>query len=144
MLIATPGPPASTSWTSGAAHLSDVEVLVLDEADRMLDMGFWPTMQARSSAATPHDRQTLLFSRHHRPHPVMNSIAASCCAIPRSSRSPTRARPADTVEQYVIPCAAERRSPSCSSAVLDENAARKRVIVFCRTRSRARRHRAAA
>ena len=38
-----------------------VDVLVLDEADRMMDMGFWPDVQ-RIMAALPPDRQTLLFS----------------------------------------------------------------------------------
>lgn len=45
----------------GAADLSQVQVLVLDEADRMLDMGFWPQVQ-RIVEATPENRQTLLFS----------------------------------------------------------------------------------
>ena len=45
----------------GAADLSQVQVLVLDEADRMLDMGFWPQVQ-RIVEATPKNRQTLLFS----------------------------------------------------------------------------------
>ena len=38
-----------------------VQVLVLDEADRMMDMGFWPDVQ-KIMTALPPDRQTLLFS----------------------------------------------------------------------------------
>src|SRR5262249_21524122 len=43
------------------ADLSGIELLVLDEADRMMDMGFWPDVR-RIIAAVPQQRQTLLFS----------------------------------------------------------------------------------
>src|SRR5260370_22192176 len=43
------------------ADLAGVEVLVLDEADRMMDMGFWPDVR-RIISALPAVRQTLLFS----------------------------------------------------------------------------------
>ncbi len=60
VVVATPG-RLIDHMSSGVADFSAVEVLVLDEADRMLDMGFWPDVR-RIVAALPAERQTLLFS----------------------------------------------------------------------------------
>ncbi|MEQ8844715.1 MAG: DEAD/DEAH box helicase [Phycisphaerales bacterium] len=60
VLIATPG-RLMDLHQQGLIDLSEIEVLVLDEADRMLDMGFLPDMK-RIAALTPDARQTLLFS----------------------------------------------------------------------------------
>jgi superfamily II DNA/RNA helicase len=60
ILVATPG-RLIDHLESGRLNLSNVEVLVLDEADRMLDMGFIEDIQ-RIAQATPRTRQTVLFS----------------------------------------------------------------------------------
>src|SRR6202142_1760960 len=60
VLIATPG-RLCDFLSRQLINLGTVRILVLDEADRMLDMGFLPTIK-RIMAATPSDRQTLLFS----------------------------------------------------------------------------------
>lgn len=60
VLIATPG-RLMDLHQQGLVDLGSIEVLVLDEADRMLDMGFLPDMR-RIAALTPDARQTLLFS----------------------------------------------------------------------------------
>jgi ATP-dependent RNA helicase RhlE len=60
LLIATPG-RLCDFLTRKLARLGGVRILILDEADRMLDMGFLPTIK-RILAATPADRQTLFFS----------------------------------------------------------------------------------
>jgi superfamily II DNA/RNA helicase len=60
VLIATPGRLLDHLGT-GAAVLSNVDVLVLDEADRMLDMGFIEDIE-QIADATPAERQTLMFS----------------------------------------------------------------------------------
>ena len=60
MVVATPG-RLMDHMRQGFTDFVRVQVLVLDEADRMMDMGFWPDVQ-RIMAALPPDRQTLLFS----------------------------------------------------------------------------------
>jgi ATP-dependent RNA helicase RhlE len=60
VLIATPG-RLYDFLSRGLVELGKVRILVLDEADRMLDMGFLPTIK-RIIAAVPKDRQTMLFS----------------------------------------------------------------------------------
>ena len=60
IVVATPG-RLMDHMRHDAVDLLRVQVLVLDEADRMMDMGFWPDVQ-RILAELPPDRQTLLFS----------------------------------------------------------------------------------
>jgi ATP-dependent RNA helicase RhlE len=60
IVVATPGRLLDHMGTN-AANFEGLEVLVLDEADRMLDMGFWPSVR-RIVASLPANRQTLLFS----------------------------------------------------------------------------------
>jgi len=60
IIIATPG-RLFDHFEQRTVRLDDISILVLDEADRMLDMGFWPQIK-RIIAAVPVDRQTMLFS----------------------------------------------------------------------------------
>ena len=60
VVVATPGRLLDHIRT-GVTHFEALEVLVLDEADRMLDMGFWPDVR-RIVSMLPANRQTLLFS----------------------------------------------------------------------------------
>jgi ATP-dependent RNA helicase RhlE len=60
IIVATPG-RLMDHMRQQNADLSAIELLVLDEADRMMDMGFWPDVR-RIIAALPPKRQTLLFS----------------------------------------------------------------------------------
>ena len=59
-MVATPGRLMDHMRHSNTDFVR-VQVLVLDEADRMMDMGFWPDVQ-KIMTALPPDRQTLLFS----------------------------------------------------------------------------------
>ncbi len=60
VVVATPG-RLFDHFEQHNVNLGDISILILDEADRMLDMGFWPQIK-RIIAAVPVDRQTMLFS----------------------------------------------------------------------------------
>ena len=61
IIVATPG-RLMDHMRSNAPDFSQLEVLVLDEADRMMDMGFWPDVRRIVEALPREKRQTLLFS----------------------------------------------------------------------------------
>ncbi len=131
VLIATPGRLVDL-MEQKAARLADVEVLVLDEADRMLDMGFWPAMK-KIVGATPASRQTLLFSATI-DRSVQNSVG-TLLRDPAVVEIAHKGETADTVEQFIIRTP-QTVKPALLKAVLAEKGA-ERVIVFARTRSRA-------
>ena len=131
VLVATPG-RLYDLMERGVVKLGDVEVLVLDEADRMLDMGFWPAMK-KIIGATPASRQTLLFSATIDAS-IKNSVG-KLLHDPAFVEIAHKGETADTVEQYIVHVA-QTLKPALLKAVLAEKGS-DRVIVFARTRSRA-------
>ena len=131
ILIATPGRLIDLMDQTAVA-LDHINVLVLDEADRMLDMGFLPAVR-RIVAACPTKRQTLLFSAtiDRSIEKNMKSLLRNPVAIEVARKGET----ADTIDQYVIHASAALK-PTLLNAVLERKGS-KRVIVFARTRSRA-------
>ncbi len=131
ILIATPGRLVDL-MEQGAVRLGNVNVLVLDEADRMLDMGFWPAMK-KIIGATPDTRQTLLFSAT-----IDRSIMSNVGKLlhnPAMVEVAHKGETADTVEQFIVR-SPQALKPALLKAVLNEKGA-ERIIVFTRTRSRA-------
>jgi ATP-dependent RNA helicase RhlE len=133
VVIATPGRLLDLS-ERGALNLSHVEVLVLDEADRMLDMGFLPAIR-RVLAMLPTKRQTLLFSATLSPE--IERLARSTMKEPRLVEVSPRGRAASLVEQRAYHVAAESKT----ALLLDllERESFERVLVFARTRRSAER-----
>ena len=131
ILIATPGRLVDL-MEQGAVRLGNVEVLVLDEADRMLDMGFWPSMK-KIIGATPASRQTLLFSATIDAS-IKNSVG-KLLRDPAFVEIAHKGETADTVEQYIVRVP-QTLKPALLKSVLEEKG-HERVIVFARTRSRA-------
>ena len=89
-------------------HLSKVEVLVIDEADRMLDMGFIPDVR-RIVYATPHKerRQTLLFSATL-DEPVTR-LASSWMVEPDRVEIEPESVATDTVDQQMYICTDDQK-----------------------------------
>lgn len=132
-VIATPG-RLLDHLERGAINFSYVETLVLDEADRMLDMGFWPAIR-RVLAALPAKRQTLLFSATM--SSAIEQLARSTMHEPQFIEVSQRGLPPKTVEQSAYPVAMESKT----ALLLDllERERFERVIVFTRTRRGAER-----
>ncbi|WP_281508405.1 DEAD/DEAH box helicase [Parvibacter caecicola] len=131
VLIATPGRLVDLMQQS-AVNLADVRVLVLDEADRMLDMGFLPSVR-KVVAATPQSRQTLLFSATI-DDSVMGQVG-NLLKEPQFVEIAHKGETADTVDQYLVRIP-QLAKPALLKAVLEEKGG-SRIIVFARTRHRA-------
>ena len=115
-----------------AIDLSHVEVLVLDEADRMCDMGFLPDVR-RILKALPARRQTLFFSATMPPE--IRALADTILHNPATVQIGAIA-PAETVSHSLYPVSAGRKK----ALLLDtlEQTATGRVLIFTRTKRRAR------
>ena len=131
VLIATPGRLIDLI-DQGAANLSDVSVLVLDEADRMLDMGFAPAMR-RIVSKTPATRQTLLFSAT-----LGDDVLSTTKELVKDSirvEIAHKGTAAQTIDQYVLGVAEKEKVRILTDVLKREGS--KRVIVFCRGKYRA-------
>lgn len=133
VVIATPG-RLLDHLENGVLNLSRVETLVLDEADRMLDMGFWPDIQ-RIIEKLPQQRQTLLFSATM--SPAIERNARGQMAQPQMIEVNPRGKTALTVKQQVYPVALESKNALLFDLLERERF--DRVLVFTRTRRGAER-----
>ncbi len=99
ILVATPGRLLDLMG-QGFVHLENVEILILDEADQMLDMGFIDDVR-RIVRQCPKKRQTLFFSATM--PEAINSLAAWTLYKPMEISIGLRVSPADTVEHALYP-----------------------------------------
>jgi len=133
VIIATPG-RLIDHFRSVYAKLSGIEHLVLDEADRMLDMGFLPDIK-KILRHLPSKRQTLLFSATM-PPPIIE-LAREMLHNPAMINLERRAVPAVGITQAVYPVPQELKS-SLFIKLLHRGEV-KQALVFTRTKHRANR-----
>ena len=132
VLVATPGRLIDL-LDKKHTSLENIQVLVLDEADRMLDMGFWPSVH-RIMEQLPKAHQTLLFSATL-PASITSTIDALLKDPERIEIAKT-GQTAATIEQYLC-SVTQGQKPQLLKALIDSfDPAPERVLVFCRTKSR--------
>jgi ATP-dependent RNA helicase RhlE len=117
----------------GLIHLGRIEILVLDEADHMFDMGFLPDIR-RILSELPGDRQNLLFSATMPPE--IRGLADQILRDPQVVDVAHRSR-LETIEHALYPVAGGRKL-ALLERILAEDALSS-AIVFTRTKHRARR-----
>ncbi|HEX4913855.1 MAG TPA: DEAD/DEAH box helicase [Vicinamibacterales bacterium] len=133
LVVATPGRLIDL-MEQRHVDFSALQVLVLDEADRMLDMGFLPPIR-RIVSATPASRQTLLFSATMSKE--IERITKEFLRQPVLVEIGPRAAPADAVTQWIVEVSMAAKVPALIHLLND--AALASVLVFSRTKHGAER-----
>jgi ATP-dependent RNA helicase RhlE len=128
IVIATPG-RLIDHMQQRSVDLSGIEVLVLDEADRMLDMGFLPALK-RILSALPRQRQTLLFSATFAP--PIKALAMQFLHQPREVSVTPPNTVATTVTHHVHPVDAANKRELLLHVLSQDS--RRQTLVFSRTK----------
>ena len=128
VIVATPGRLLDLMG-SGHVNLREVEIAVLDEADRMLDMGFLPQIR-RVVNALPKQCQTLLFSATLSSD--IERITGEFLRNPETVEIGRRSNPAESVAQFLYPVPKSRKIDLLITLLRDQSL--DSVLVFSRTK----------
>ncbi len=128
ILVATPGRLLDLQG-QGHLDLSQVEILVLDEADRMLDMGFIHDVK-KVLAPLPRDKQSLLFSATFSPE--IRELAASLLKDPRSVQVTPPNTTVERISQLIYPVGRNRKKDVLAHLIGQGDWSQ--VLVFTRTK----------
>ena len=128
ILVATPGRLLDL-MNQGHVRLDAVEVFILDEADRMLDMGFIPDVK-KITAALPERRQTVMFSATM--PKTVQGLADGLLNDPVRVEVAPAATTAERVEQQILYVAKDKKRDLLGDLMTDSDI--ERVLIFTRTK----------
>jgi len=132
VLIATPG-RLMDLFGRGKIMLTDCKLLVIDEADRMLDMGFIPDIEDICSKL-PRDRQTLLFSATM--PPPIQKLAAKFLTDPKRVEVARPATANVNIEQRLVEVSADKKKDALRDILRHEEF--RNAIIFCNRKTTVR------
>ena len=132
VLIATPG-RLMDLFSRGKIMLNDCNLLVIDEADRMLDMGFIPDIEDICSKL-PKSRQTLLFSATM--PPPIQKLAAKFLNDPKRVEVTRPATANVNIEQWLVQVSADKKKDALKDLLRAPDF--KNAIVFCNRKTTVR------
>ena len=125
VLIATPG-RLMDMFSRGNILLNDVKILVIDEADRMLDMGFIPDVE-KIVSFLPKMRQTLFFSATMAPE--IRRLADAFLMNPKEISVDNQTSAATTVTQHLVVCEEQDKREALRHLIRIEDV--KNAFIFC-------------
>lgn len=133
ILVATPGRLLDL-YNHNVLNLKKIRTLVIDEADRMLDMGFMPQLR-NIFECIPMRRQNLLFSATF--SPMVEKMTEEFLDVPIRVEVAPSATPVDLVKQFVYHTPNFRTKLNLVADLLANEEEFKKVILFCKTKTAA-------